>query len=119
MTDSLYKEIILEHWKNPHNYGVIPNATIDAIDVNPLCGDSIRITIIVKNKIIEQIMFTSEGCAISKASASILTDLVNKKEISDIKKVSPENFLQLLEIELTPARTRCALLAYSVLQRNI
>lgn len=119
MNDSLYKEIILEHWKNPHNYGVISDATIDIIDTNPLCGDTIRITVIVENNIIEHIMFTSEGCAISKASASIFTDLVHKKNIPAIKKITPQNFLELLEIQLTPARTRCALLAYSILQNNI
>ncbi|HEX8964890.1 MAG TPA: iron-sulfur cluster assembly scaffold protein [Patescibacteria group bacterium] len=119
MQDQLYREIILEHWKNPHNYGVISGAAIDVVDTNKLCGDSIRITMEVKNNKIEHIMFTSGGCAISKASASMLTDLVHKKAVSDVKKITPENFLELLEIELTPARTKCALLSYSILQNAI
>jgi len=119
MQDTLYREIILEHWKNPHNFGILEVSTYDVMGSNSICGDSIRITIQVKNKKIEQIMFISEGCAISKASGSILTDVVMKKKIVDIKKITPDNFLKLLGIDLTPARTKCALLSYSILQTAI
>ena len=117
--DQLYGEIILEHWKNPHHYGSIQDATIDVKENNPLCGDTIHITVSLKSAKITDIAFTAQGCAISKAAASILTDLVIDKSIDEIKQITPEKFLEEIGIEFTPARLKCALLAYTVLQKEI
>lgn len=119
MDDVLYKEIILEHWKNPHNYGQLKNADIDILEMNELCGDEIRVMAKIKKGKIERISFIAKACSIAKAGGSILTDLVTGEKISDIKKISPEKFLKGIGVEFTPARTKCALLAYSALQKNI
>lgn len=119
MNDPLYREIILDHWKNPHNYGEMTHPTIDVSDVNLLCGDDVRLMMRLDNDAIKQITFTGRGCAISQASSSILTDLVTGKQIKDIKHISPEDFLEELGMELTPARTKCALLSFSTLQKGL
>jgi nitrogen fixation NifU-like protein len=119
MTDPLYREIILEHWKNPHNFGVIENPDIDVSDVNLLCGDAVRITVKVKNSSIDKIKFKGQGCAISQAAASILTDTVSAKQVAIVKNSTPEEFLEEIGIELTPARLKCALLPYSTLKKGL
>lgn len=119
MDDQLYREFILEHWKNPQNYGVLENADIDISGNNPLCGDEIRITVKLKGNKIENILFISQGCAISKASASLYTEMVKHKNVKDIKNIKPEDFLKTLEIELSPARLKCALLVYSTLRKGL
>lgn len=119
MADQLYREIVLEHWKNPLNYGVIKNPDIDIEENNPLCGDEIRITIKTDGKKIKQIAFTSEGCAISTACASMFTEMVKQKSIQEIKKIKPEVFLDKFGICLSPVRIKCALLAYSTLKKGL
>ena|SRR5258708_571513 len=117
--DALYREIILDHWKNPQNYGVIDNADIDISDNNPLCGDEMRITVKIENKIITNILFVSEGCAISKASASLFTEKIKEISVDEIKNITPEEVLKELGIDLTPTRTKCALLVYSTLKKGL
>lgn len=119
MQDQLYREIILEHWKNPQNYGVIDHADIDISDNNPLCGDQIRVTANINDNNITKISFISEGCAISKASASLFTELVRNMEIAKVREIKPEQVLEELDITLTPTRTKCALLGYVALQRGL
>ncbi|OGH11863.1 MAG: SUF system NifU family Fe-S cluster assembly protein [Candidatus Levybacteria bacterium RIFCSPHIGHO2_01_FULL_36_15] len=119
MDDLLYREIILEHWQNPQNYGVLANAEIDIVEFNPLCGDEIRIMVKIKNKKIERISFVSTGCAISRASASLFIEMVKGKQIKHIKRMKPNDFLKTLEIEISPSRLKCALLAYSTLQKAL
>ncbi len=119
MQDHIYREIILEHWKHPLNYGVIKDADIDISDVNPLCGDKIHITAKLKNEKIEQIAFESEGCSISKASASLFTEEIKGKTCTYIKEMKPSDVLKLLEVELTPTRTKCALLVYTTLSKAL
>lgn len=117
-SDPLYREIILEHWQNPQNYGVIENADIDVGGYNPLCGDQIRITAKAANGTITDIAFTAEGCAISKASASIFTDAIKGKTLPAIKALSDKDVLSGLGITLTPARTKCALLVYKTFKKS-
>ena len=119
MQDTIYREIILDHYKNPQNYGVIKNADIDVSDLNPLCGDEIRITAKYKDNKISNIAFKSAGCAISKASASLFTEVIKGKTVTEIQNIKPEDVIALLEVELSPARTKCALLVYSTLQRGL
>lgn len=115
--DPLYREIILEHWKNPLNYGIIKNADIDVSDSNPLCGDEIRLTAKIKNNKIAEIKFTSAGCAISKASASIFTEIIKNKSLQETQKIASDDLLIELGVVLSPARLKCALLAYSTLRK--
>lgn len=119
MEDQLYREIILEHYKNPLNYGVISNPDFEVTDSNPLCGDEIRITGNIDSGAISGIKFESEGCAISKAAASIMTEFFLGKKVKEVIKIRPEDFLVLLEINLSPSRTKCALLGYSTLKKAL
>lgn len=116
--DPLYREIILEHWQNPQNYGVIEDADIDVRGNNPLCGDQIHITATLINGKISDIAFTGEGCAISKASASLFTEFAKDKSLEEIGNISQQEALSQLGVTITPARIKCALLPYSVLQHR-
>jgi nitrogen fixation NifU-like protein len=117
MEDPLYREIILEHWQNPQNYGVINNPDFEIDGNNPTCGDKIKITgKIHRGKLIE-INFTSQGCAISKASASLFSQKIKGQPVSKIKKLTKEDVLKFLPIEITPARYNCALLYFKTIQK--
>src|SRR5437868_14414214 len=113
--DPLYREIILEHWQHPQNYGVIKNADFDVSDNNPLCGDELRLTGKFENGKLKKIAFSGDGCAISRASASLFTEEIKGKSAEEIKKITADDVLGNLGIELTPARTKCALLVYNTL----
>lgn len=119
MNNTLYREEILEHFKNPQNWGRVENEDFVMDDNNPLCGDNIHLTgRIDKDKIVE-IKFKGEGCVISKASASIFTEYTKDKYIKEIKDLNQQDFLSLIEIPLTAARLKCALLPYSALQKAL
>ncbi|MDP2643024.1 MAG: SUF system NifU family Fe-S cluster assembly protein [Candidatus Peregrinibacteria bacterium] len=113
----IYSEIILDHYKHPHNRGHIKHDTHKAEEDNPLCGDNIKIYIKVSDKkIIEDISFEGEGCAISQASASMLTEFLKGKPVAQAKKITPEQIYNLLKIEISPARSKCALLALKTIK---
>jgi len=120
----IYRENILDHYKNPRNFGRLekPGASYEA--GNPLCGDTIGmdIKLITHNpelQTIGEIKFWGEGCAISQASASMLTEKVKGKSLEEIKKIGKEEILKMLGIELSPVRLKCALLPLEVLQKTI
>lgn len=119
MQDSLYREIILEHWQNPQNYGIIKNPDIDVSEINITCGDKIRLTGKIKNKRLAEVAFTGEGCAISKASASLFTEEIKGMELEKIRKIDKEEVFGNLPISISPARQNCALLCYRALQKSI
>ncbi len=115
----IYSEIILDHYKHPHNRGHIKHDTHRAEEDNPLCGDSMKIYIKVSEKkpqIIEDISFEGEGCAISQAATSMLTDFLKGKSVSQAKKITPEQVYNLLKIEISPARSKCALLGIKTIR---
>ncbi len=115
--DPLYREIILEHWEHPQNFGVIKNADFDVQDNNPLCGDQIRLTGKIENGKLIKIAFSGDGCAISRASASLFTEEIKGESLHSIKQKTDKDVLELLGIELTPARTKCALLIFNTLKK--
>ena len=117
--DELYKEIILEHYRKPHGREPLERVDYEAEGMNPLCGDEIHITARIKEDKISEILFTSSGCAISKASASLFTEHLKGQSIKKIKEITQEEVLELLEVELTPARTKCALLVYQTIRSGI
>jgi nitrogen fixation protein NifU and related proteins len=117
--DPLYREIILEHWQNPQNAGVIKNTDFDVMEVNPLCGDKIRLTGKLENGKLTEIAFEGVGCAISQASASLFTEDVKGESLVLLKDKREKDVLDLLGIELTPARTKCALLVLKTLQNGV
>ena len=115
--DPLYREIILENWQHPQNYGIIEDANFAVEESNPLCGDEIHLSGKIHEGKLIDIAFTGEGCAISKASASLFTEDIKGKSLQKIKKIKSQDVLGLLEISLTPARTKCALLVYSAFKK--
>ena len=117
--NSIYEEIILENYKNPHNFGTIKDPTKKTSAANPLCGDEIEIAILFKKNKVEEIKFKGRGCAISQASASILTDFVLGKVKDDLKKLDKDFMIKLLGIELGPNRIKCALLSLEALHKLI
>ncbi len=114
--DQLYRELILDHYQNPHNHGTIENPDISFEDSNPLCGDKIRIDIKVRDGIVEDIKFTGKGCAISQASASMLTDEIKGKPLEEIKHLDKQAVFDLIGIPLSPTRVKCALLPLKVVK---
>ena len=114
---NIYRELILEHYKSPHNYGSIKNPSKRSVIFNPSCGDRIELDIILSKNKVEEIKFRGQGCAISQASASILTDYVQGKLKKDLKKIDKEFMIKLLGIELGPNRIKCALLPLEALYK--
>ena len=115
----MYQENILDHYKNPRNHGRIDNATVHHHEYNPLCGDKIDIFLVIENDKIKDIKFYGNGCAISQASASMLTEEIKGKALDEIKKITKEKILELLGIELSPVRLKCALLGLDTLRNSI
>lgn len=114
--DDLYRDYILEHYRRPHNFGVIEEPSASYEGSNPLCGDRITMQIAVKDGVVEQIGFTGRGCAISQASASLLTDEVKGKPLEEVVGLGAADLLDLLGIEISPARLKCAMLSFDSLQ---
>lgn len=123
MTDSLYRDYILDHYRHPKNFGVPRKADGAYIADNPLCGDRIGMHVKLKTEkgeaILADVTFSGEGCAISIASASLLTDHIKKWKVNDILAYTSDDLLKLLGIPLTPTRVKCALLPLEALQQAI
>ena len=116
---SIYQERILQHSAHPHNFGRLPSATSKILLDNPLCGEVIQMEVEIKGTVVKHAMFTGKGCAISKASASLLTEEVVGKDISELKKWDKTHMIKMLGIELGPNRLKCALLPLEALQKAI
>jgi nitrogen fixation NifU-like protein len=119
MTTDIYKETILDHYRHPRNYGDLPNANAHAKDSNVLCGDVIEMQLRVNANRINDARFRGEGCAISVATASMLTEFSKGKSISEIKKLGKEEVIRLLGVDPGPARVECVLLGLNVLKAAI
>jgi nitrogen fixation NifU-like protein len=115
--DDMYREVIVERYKNPAYRGSLKPADISFEDENPLCGDHIRIDLRVdENNIVREAAFDGHGCAISQASADLLLESVIGKSIEDIKKMTKQDILDMLGIELGPVRLKCALLPLKIIK---
>jgi nitrogen fixation protein NifU and related proteins len=115
--DQLYRELILDHYKNPRNHGLLDEADASAEGMNPLCGDEITVSVrLGANDVIEDVGFEGRGCAISQAATSMLTDLVKGKTIEQVGAMPKEELLDELGIPLTPVRLKCAILGLGVLK---
>ena len=114
--DDLYRDYILEHYRRPHNFGVIDAPTASIEGSNPLCGDRITLQLGVKDGVVDRVGFTGRGCAISQASASLLTDEIKGKPVSEVEAFRADDLLDLLGIEISPARMKCAMLSLETLQ---
>jgi nitrogen fixation protein NifU and related proteins len=109
--DDLYRDYILEHYRAPHNFGVLEDPTTSYEGANPLCGDRITMMLKIADGVVREVAFTGRGCAISQASASLLTDDIKGKTVTEVEKLTPEDLLDLIGIEISPARLKCALLS--------
>lgn len=116
----LYAEIILDHYQNPHHAGALVQPTISARDSNPLCGDRLQLDLrLDESGRICEVGFKGEGCAISQASASMLTDELIGKTLVEAEKLSNEDMHAMIQVPLSPARVKCALLSLSTLKKGI
>lgn len=115
--DDLYRDEILEHYRNPHNFGILETPTTAKEGANPLCGDRITLMLGINDEgTIEEVAFTGRGCAISQASASMLTDEIKGKPLAEIAGMGKQNVLDNLGIDISPARMKCAMLSLETLR---
>ncbi len=118
--EDLYREIIIERYKDPQYKGTLDPHDISYEDENPLCGDQIRIDLRVDdNNVITEAAFSGHGCAISQASADLLLESIIGKNLDDIKKLDKQDILDMLGIELGAVRLKCALLSLKVLKAGV
>ena len=116
---SIYSDVILDHFRNPRNYGRIDLPDAAHEDLNPLCGDRIRMELKMKRGEVEIVRFTGNGCAITMASASILTEQVKGVDIRNRDAISQSELLTLLKASIKESRMRCVTLPLDVLNRAI
>jgi nitrogen fixation NifU-like protein len=119
MSSDIYKDIILDHYRNPRNFGDLPNPDVRAKDSNPLCGDIIEMQLKIKDSKVEDLRFKGRGCAISQASASMLTEVVKGKTLDEVKALGKSDVLDLLGIDPGPTRIKCALLGLKVIKLGV
>jgi nitrogen fixation protein NifU and related proteins len=115
--DDLYRDEILEHYRRPHNFGTLPEPDAVQEGSNPLCGDRITLMLqLSEDGRVADVAFTGRGCAISQASASMLTDEIRGRRIDEVAGLRGDDVLDLLGIEISPARLKCALLSLETVQ---
>ena len=118
--DDLYREVIIEHYKNPSYRGKLDPHDIFFEDNNPLCGDHIEITLqIGSDETVSDARFDGHGCAISQASADLLMESIIGKPLEDVKQLNKQDVLDMLGIDLGPVRLKCALLSLKVLKAGV
>jgi nitrogen fixation NifU-like protein len=116
--EDLYREVILDHYKNPRGHGVIEDADATAEGMNPLCGDEVSIYVAFADdgETIDEVKFSGRGCAISQAATSMLMEMVTGRTAAEVSELSKEQLLEEIGIPLTPIRLKCALLGLGVLR---
>jgi nitrogen fixation NifU-like protein len=114
--DDFYRDYILDHYRNPRNFGRLEHPDTQAEDLNPLCGDQIRMELKLDEGVVSEVRFWGKGCAISQASASMLTESIKGMKLSDIAKLSKDVVLENVGIGISPTRMKCAMLGLRVLK---
>ena len=117
--EDIYRENIMDHYKNPRNFGKLKTANIEYRDYNPICGDEITIQIEIQNDKVKDVKFIGKGCAISMATASILTEELKGKSIKDVEKLKNEDILKMIGIDVSPSRIKCVLLSLSAIKKGM
>lgn len=119
--DDMYREQILEHARHPHNFGTIEGASVSHEEHNPLCGDRVRIDLLIEDGVIADVRFSGRGCAISQASASMLTDELRGMSVEQARAYRKDDLLALIGIPLSknPTRLKCALLSLKTLKAGL
>ncbi|HLI89445.1 MAG TPA: SUF system NifU family Fe-S cluster assembly protein [Ktedonobacteraceae bacterium] len=114
-----YREYILDHYRNPRNYGKLENPSTHAEDSNPLCGDQLAIDLLVEGDRVTAVRFQGRGCAISQAAASMLSEMIEGQPVAEVVKLGKDDILDALGIPISPARMKCAFLSLRVLHRSL
>ena len=117
--DDIYRQYILDHYRDPRNHGHLESPDVHAADTNPLCGDRVELDLNVHDGHVSEVRFSGRGCAISQASASMLTEKIEGASLDELKAITPNDVLEMLGVEIGPARQRCALLGLRVLHQGI
>jgi nitrogen fixation NifU-like protein len=118
--DDLYRELIIDRYKNPHFRGSLNPHDISFEDDNPLCGDHIRMDLRINgDQRVSEVAFDGHGCAISQATADLLAESIVGKSLEEVKKINKQDVLDMLGIELGPVRLKCALLSLKVLKAGV
>lgn len=115
----IYSENIIDHYKDPRNFGNLENFNISLNDSNPLCGDRIRVDMLIEDNLIKDIKYGCEGCAISRASSSIISEKIKNMNVENVIKLNKEFVIDALGIQLNPIRMKCALLSLRAIQKAI
>jgi nitrogen fixation NifU-like protein len=117
--DDFYREFILDHYKRPRNFGTLEDPDVTYEEDNPLCGDRIRIDLKLREGHVADVRFTGQGCAISQAAASLLTEKIKGASLERVRGFSKEEMLEILGVPLSPIRLKCGLLALKVLKTGL
>jgi nitrogen fixation NifU-like protein len=114
----MYRQQILDHYKNPRNYGEIEDATFTHVGENPMCGDTIEMDVVLDDDedTIEHVAFRGDGCAISQASASMLSQQLQGMSIEELQEMDRDDIIDMLGVDISPMRVKCAVLAEKVAQ---
>jgi nitrogen fixation protein NifU and related proteins len=114
--DALYRDYILDHYKNPRNFGTLEPHDLEWLDHNPLCGDELGVHVVVEDGKVADLRFHGQGCAISQAAASISSDELIGMEIADVERLGADWVIEQLGIAISPTRRKCALLSLKVMR---
>ena len=114
-----YREYILDHYRNPRNYGKLEQPNVHAEDSNPLCGDQLGIDLLVEGDRVSEVRFQGRGCAISQAAASMLSEMIEGKTVAEVVALGKDDVLEALGVPISPARMKCAFLSLRVLHRGL
>jgi nitrogen fixation NifU-like protein len=114
--DQLYREVILDHYRNPRSHGLLDGPDAQAEGQNPLCGDEVTVSLRFDGDAIAEVGFEGRGCAISQAATSMLTELVQGRSVDEVARLPKEELLEEIGIPLTPVRLKCAILGLGVLK---
>lgn len=114
--DDFYRDYILDHYRSPRNFGTLEHADVAAEDINPLCGDQIKMELKVDDGVVTDVRFSGKGCAISQASASMLTEHIKGMKLADVAKLPKDVVLENVGIGISPTRMKCAMLGLRVLK---
>ena len=114
----MYRQQILDHYKNPRNYGKLEDPTFTHVGENPMCGDTIEIDVRLDDdeEVIQNLAFRGDGCAISQAAASMLTEMLVGNTIEELNEMDRDDMIEMLGVDISPMRVKCAVLAEKVAQ---
>ena len=118
----MYRETLLDRYSNPVNQGVIDKPDFEATLLNPLCGDEVKLQLIVRSdelRVIEEARFSGNGCALSQVSASLVAEYIEGKTVDQVKKFDSKELIKLIGVKPTPARAKCVLLSLDVLKKAL